>query len=255
MINNKFSLEDKTILITGASSGIGRQCAISCSEMGAKVILLGRDEIRLKETLSNLSVDKAHKYYPVELTDFNKVDELVKEIIDQQGMINGLINSAGSSTTLPLKMVKPQQLNDFYSINVIAAINLARLFADQKNIVNKGGSIVFLSSVMGIVGEAGKVNYGLTKGALISGTKSLAIELSSKKIRVNCISPGVVETPMSQKSVYSQDSDMYERIKKLHPFGIGNVEDIANGCIFLLSDASRWITGSNLVIDGGYTAR
>ena len=119
---------------------------------------------------------------------------------------------------------------------------------------SQGGSIIFISSVMGMVGETGKVLYGMTKGALIAGTKSLALELARKKIRVNCISPGVVVSPMSENAIYSKDEKSLQRIKDLHPLGLGEAEDVANSCIFLLSDAGKWISGTNLVVDGGYTA-
>ena len=251
---NSFSLQNKIIVITGASSGIGRQCAITCSQMGATVVLLARSEERLEETLLNLTPGN-HRSYPIDLVDFEKVEAVVKQINIEFGKIDGIIHCAGISTTLPVKLISPEKLAGFYQTNVIAAVNLTRLFTKNTHFSNEGGSIIFLSSIMGVVGESGKTIYSLTKGALISGAKSMALELASKKIRVNCISPGVVITPMSQNAVYSQDEESLNKTKALHPLGLGNPEDIANACVFFMSDASRWITGTNLVIDGGYTAK
>ncbi|MCK5765555.1 MAG: SDR family oxidoreductase, partial [Bacteroidales bacterium] len=159
------------------------------------------------------------------------------------------------STTLPFRRVTPEKMNLFFQNNVTMGFNLCRLVAQKKLMAKNGGSIIFISSVMGIVGETGKVLYGMTKGALIAGTKSLAVELARKKIRVNCISPGVVISPMSENAIYSKDEESLSKIESLHPLGLGKPEDVANACIFLLSDGSGWITGTNLIVDGGYTAR
>ena len=118
-----------------------------------------------------------------------------------------------------------------------------------------GGSIVFISSVMGVVGENGKTLYSMTKGALISAVKSMSVELAPRKIRVNAISPGMVETPMSKNAIYSRNEESLDKLRKMHPLGFGKPEDVANASVFLLSDASRWITGTNLIVDGGYLAK
>ncbi len=250
-----FSLVGKNILVTGASSGLGRQTAISCSESGAKVILVARNKERLEDTRQRMKNPELHLIYCVDLLDYDAIEPIIKNAVDQLGKLDGLVNAAGISTTLPLKLTSPEKIDHFFRTNVTSAIQLTRLFTKPAYCNNNGASIVFLSSVMGIVGEAGKTLYSLTKGALISGAKSIALELASKKIRVNTISPGVVVTPMSQNAVYSQDEESLQKIKALHPLGLGLPEDIAQACIYLLSDASRWVTGINLVIDGGYTAR
>lgn len=252
---NPFNLNGKIIIVTGASSGIGRQCAIQCSLMGASVILLGRSVDRLKDAQKALANRVDSTFYSVDLTNYNRVEEVLGEINLKYGMVDGLVNAAGISTTLPLKVITTEKLNKYYEVNVVSAINLTRIVTRKKFISMKGGSIIFISSVMGVVGEVGKTLYGLTKGAIIAGVKSLALELAARKIRVNCISPGVVETSMSQKAVYSQNEKSLNRVKSLHPLGLGLPEDVANACVFLLSDASRWISGINLIVDGGYTAR
>jgi NAD(P)-dependent dehydrogenase (short-subunit alcohol dehydrogenase family) len=146
-------------------------------------------------------------------------------------------------------------MEQFFQTNVISAVSLTKQVVKISQFSEEGGSIVFISSVMGIAGEKGKALYSMTKGALIAAVRSLAIELAPRKIRVNSISPGVVETPMSKNAIYSRNEESLNKIRTLHPLGLGQPEDIANACVFLLSNASRWITGTNLVADGGYLAR
>jgi NAD(P)-dependent dehydrogenase (short-subunit alcohol dehydrogenase family) len=255
IIDTPFNLTNKNIIITGASSGIGRQCAINCSRMGANVALFGRNQERLDETLAGMENTSNHIAYSVDLLEYEKVDEYIKDFVGQKGKISGLINSAGVSTTLPLKMITPQKMDDFFDANVQTCINITKFASKMTAFSEDGGSIIFISSVMGAVGESGKTLYGLTKGALIAASKSLAIELAGRRIRVNSISPGVVETPLSKKSVYSQNEESLNKIISYHPLGLGHTEDVANACVFLLSDASKWITGVNLFVDGGYSAR
>lgn len=250
-----FTLSGKVIVITGASSGIGRACAILCAEMGAKIVLLGRDRERLEATREAMRGSPDHLLYAVDLTDYDGVDAVVKDAVAKAGKLHGVIHSAGISTTLPLKLVTPDKMDLFFRTNVYGAINLTKQVTRKAVMADSGGSIVFISSVMGAVGEVGKTLYSLTKGALISASKSLAIELAPRSIRVNCVAPGVVETPMSANAVYSQDEQLLNRIKSCHPLGLGRAEDVANSCVFLLSDAARWITGTTLFVDGGYTAR
>jgi NAD(P)-dependent dehydrogenase (short-subunit alcohol dehydrogenase family) len=253
--NDPFNLQGKNIIVTGASSGIGRQCAVSCSYMGARVILLGRDLDRLNETLAKMDIPSHHMMFAVDLIDYEKVKETVEIIVGKIGKIDGLINCAGISTTLPFNMGNPEKMDEFFRANVYSAMNLTRLVTRKSIISEEGSSIIFISSVMGTVGENGKSLYSMTKGALLSGARSLAIELASRNIRVNCISPGVVDSPMSKSAVYSRNEESLNKIRGLHPLGLGQPEDVANACIYLLSDASRWVTGTNLNVDGGYTAR
>jgi NAD(P)-dependent dehydrogenase (short-subunit alcohol dehydrogenase family) len=146
-------------------------------------------------------------------------------------------------------------MEHFLNVNVIGSINMTRQVLKPGLFSEAGGSIIFISSVMGLAGEIGKTIYSMTKGALISAARSMAVELAPRKIRVNCILPGVVETPMTKGAIYSRDEESWNKIKLRHPLGIGRVDDVANACVFLLSDASRWITGSNLIVDGGYLAQ
>lgn len=255
ILTEPFRLDNKLIIITGASSGIGRQCAISCSNMGARVILFGRNSDRLNETLTYMNLPSQHLAFSIDLVDYENVQDTVNQIIDEFGLLYGLINCAGISTTLPFNMNKTEKMDEFFHANVHSAINLTRLVTKQSNISKEGASIIFISSVMGIAGENGKSLYSMTKGAIIAGARSLAIELAPRNIRVNCISPGVVESPMSKGAIYAKNEESFNKIRGMHPLGLGQPEDVANACIYLLSDASRWVTGTNLIVDGGYTAK
>ncbi|MDY0281825.1 MAG: SDR family oxidoreductase [Salinivirgaceae bacterium] len=252
---NPFDLSGKKFVVTGASSGIGRQCCISCSQMNAQIILIGRDTKRLQETKSQMVNPDYHAMYSVDINDTEILEQTVNEIKDKIGSVDGIIHCAGISTTLPIKLVTNTKMEEFFKTNVFSAFHLTKLLLKPGGFNKIGGSIIFMSSVMSVVGESGKSLYSMTKGALLSGARSLAIELSRKKIRVNCISPGVVISPMSANAIYSQDPEMLERVTNMHPLGLGNVTDVANGCVYLLSDASKWVTGTNLVIDGGYVAK
>lgn len=250
-----FDLIGKIVCITGASSGIGRQCAISCSQMGATVVLIARNEGRLQETLLAMNNPERHLIKSVDLTDYAKVERVVNEIVEEKGRINGVLHCAGISTTLPLKLVNPDKLEEFFKVNVFSAYNLTREVCKVGHFAKEGASIVFFASVMGNVGESGKSLYSMTKGALIAGSRSLACELAKKHIRVNTISPGVIITPINQNLPHIADPEKRSLLEARHLLGFGATEDIANACIYLLSDASRWVTGIDLCVDGGYTAR
>lgn len=254
MSKNPFSLVGKNILITGASSGIGRQCAISCSQMGAKIVLVARNEERLQETLSMMNGD-GHLIISLDLTDYKFIGTAIKDIVERVGRIDGVLHCAGISTTLPLKLVDIEKLEDYFHANVFSAYNLTKEICKIGNFSKEGGSIVFFSSIMGLVGENGKSLYGMTKGALLSLTRSLACELAQKKIRVNSVSPGVIITPINKDLPHIADPEKRMLLEKKHLLGLGEPEDVANTCVFLLSDASRWITGQNIIVDGGYTAQ
>ena len=248
---NPFSLKNKTILITGASSGIGEACAIECDKHGASLLLLGRDEKRLNNTLRKLS-NQGHRILSVDLINFENLANDLNMFLDGINEIDGLINSAGITSTLPFKIFKPNQLENILNINVTASFFLTKLLLPKLS--KKGASIVFLSSVMANVGEKAKTMYSISKGAVSAGSRSLALEYSSKKIRVNTVAPGIVNTPMTKNSTYKQNKELYAKTLEKYPLGFGEPSDVANVCVFLVSNASKWITGSEIVIDGGYSA-
>jgi NAD(P)-dependent dehydrogenase (short-subunit alcohol dehydrogenase family) len=254
-VNNYLSLENKNIIITGASSGIGRACAVHFSEMGAKILLIGRKEEELQKTKALLTNPESATILSLDLTHFEEVTEQFKKLLPAFGKVDGVVHAAGISTTLPFRNISVEKMNNFCHVNVIAALHLTQLIIKPGNISTVGASIVFITSVMSQVGESAKVLYSMSKGALLAASRSMAIELAPKNIRVNCIAPGVVETSMSQKAYYSQNEELKERVKSLHPLGLGSPDDIAKACLFLISDAGKWVTGTQLMIDGGYTAR
>lgn len=244
---NPFSLQDKTILVTGASSGIGKCTAIECSKMGANVILTARNVERLTETLSMMEGEN-HKIVVCDQTIEEQIEGLVKEIVK----IDGLFLCSGIGKTLPFQFCSKEKFNEVYDVNFFAPIELLRLLVKKKKLADKA-SVIFVSSVAGSGSfNIGNSVYGSSKAALNSMMKFCAVELAKKQIRVNCICPGMIDTPLIHNGSISEeqlqkDMDTYP----LKRYGTPN--DIANGAIFLLSDASSWITGHTLVIDGGKT--
>lgn len=251
---NPFSLEGKNIIISGASSGIGRSCAILCSEMGANVILLSRDQKRMEETRERM-VKRNHLIYELDVTDSEKIEPVISNAVSILGRMDGFIHSAGVELTLPMRMTKPAHFEKLFKVNVVAGFELVRIITSKKYFNENTGSLVFIASVTGMVGELAKTAYCSSKGAVISGTRALAIELAPKKIRVNAVSPALVETKMTENIFNTASPESKIEMIKAHPLGIGMPEDVAFACIYLLSDASRWVTGTNLVVDGGYTSK
>lgn len=249
---NPFSLEGKTILVTGASSGIGRQCAIDCSKMGAKVIAIGRDKARLASVLSEMA--PSCSVYSYDLSCLDGIKNQLFELVAENGKLDGFVHAAGIEVTKPAKLTSPEDYESVYRINSLSAFEIIRHFSDFR-IFNKGGSIVLICSISGIIARKGLSAYAASKGALLSNSKVLAIELASRAIRVNTVSPGTVLTPMMQNALNSmKEEDRQKRISGF-PLGLGKTTDISNACIYLLSDASKWVTGQNLVVDGGYTVQ
>ena len=248
-MHNPFTLEGKNIVITGASSGIGRQCAISCSEMGANVILIARNEVRLKDVLQCLQGEN-HRYYTLDLQDFNNYSLVVKNIIKENGKISGFIHSAGIEASIPLNGLNSDIHRRVMEINTISFFELIRFFSKNKN-SEENTSFIAISSIMGILGQKGKLAYCSSKSALINGIKALALELASKKIRVNCISPAIVQTPMVEELFSAISVENQSIIKNMHPLGFGSPNDVANACLFLASDLSTYITGQTINVDGG----
>lgn len=244
-MSNPFSLENKRILVTGASSGIGKVAAIEISKMGAEVIISGRDEVRLIDTYSQLS-ESGSQYYVADLTNSYDLEKLILSI----GKIDGVVLCAGIGRTLPIKFCTRDKYNEVFEINFFSQIELLRLLL-KKNALIKGASVVFVSSIAGIdTYELGNAIYGASKAAINASMKYIARELAPKGIRVNSVNPGVIDTPFIHKGPISEEQ--IQLYAEKYPLGrLGKPEDVAYGIIYLLSDASSWVTGHPLSISGG----
>ena len=251
---NPFSLSGKKIIITGASSGIGRQCAIDCSKMGATVILVARNEKRLKETQKEMQQSERHSYYSIDLGQPDRRKELAETIVVTHGKLDGFIHAAGIEKTLPVKLLSIDDYETLFRVNTLSAFEFIRCFSNKK-FFNDNGHIVLLSSITSIIGRGGVAAYAASKGAMVSAVRSMALELARKGICINCVSPGTILTPMMQDFLSTLSEEDYKKRIDGFPLGLGEVTDVSQLCLFLLSNASRWITGQNIVIDGGYTSR
>jgi NAD(P)-dependent dehydrogenase (short-subunit alcohol dehydrogenase family) len=237
-------------MVTGASGGIGSASASLLSRLGASVILVGRDAGKLDKVLSTLE-GREHtlEIFP---KDVDAVPEWMNVLAGRHGLLDALVHAAGVQETRPLRLVNQAHMEKAMQVNLYSAAALSRGFR-QKGVSN-GGSIVFISSVMGMVGQPGQSSYSASKGALIALSRSLALELARDGIRVNCIAPGIVRTKMSDELLSSLPSGAAAVVEKMHPLGFGLPEDVANAVAFLVAATGRWITGTTLVVDGGYTA-
>jgi NAD(P)-dependent dehydrogenase (short-subunit alcohol dehydrogenase family) len=242
-----FSLENKTILVTGASSGLGQSTAIECSKAGAKLVITGKNTDRLNNTY-NLLEGENHIQVPIDLLDKDKIGESINSLPP----LDGVALCAGITKTIPVKFITNEDINEIFQINLISSMQLIQKLLKQKKI-NKGGSIVFISSISTAYADKGNSIYAASKGGINSFMKVLALELASQKINANCIQPGMIPTGMLAAGVITEDQLIEE--KKNYPLGFGEPTDIANGIIYLLSDAAKWVTGTILTIDGGVTLR
>lgn len=249
MSKNPFSLEGKTVMVTGAASGIGRATAIQCAEMGAKVILVDLNENGLQETKELISHNDV-EYRALDLTNLDSLIEMVATL----PKLDGVASNAGIVLSLLAKFSEPKDMERIFKINTFSHINLIQQLIAQKKL-NKGASIVFTSSMSGVYcGLAGGSLYGATKSAVLGYTKALAIELAPRGIRVNTIHPGMIETSLTSGTALSKE--LLEEDAKNYPLGrYGKPEEIAYSIVYLLSDATVWMTGSQLLIDGGYSVK
>lgn len=246
---NPFSLENKVILITGSSSGLGRAIAVEASKLGASLILMGRNRDRLEETLNLCEDRNVHKIFSIDLNNALEIDAFVSQL----DKLDGVVNSAGIANTQLFNFLKEDSLKEMMATNFFSPILfLQKLFKKKK--LNQNSSIVLLSSIAGTtITNYGYSSYAASKSAITGIAKTMALELASKKIRVNCLLPGMVKTALFN----SIDSTAEDLIKDElnYPLGYGEPNDVAYAAIYLLSSASKWVTGTDLKLDGGFTIR
>ncbi len=245
MTESPFNLNGKTILITGASSGIGRATAISSSRMGATIILVARDEKKLNEVKSELTGED-HKCISADIT----CEADVKNLLDWIPIVDGAVFCAGKGLTLPVQFCDREHFDDIFNINFFGTVELMRLLYKKKKMA-KDGSIVAIASMGGtMIFSGGNGIYGASKAALNSFIKFAAKEFAARKIRVNSICPAMIDTPLIHRGTVSEEQ-LAEDAKRYPLKRYGKPEDVANAAIYLLSDASAWVTGTSLIVDGG----
>lgn len=248
------SLQNKNILISGASAGIGRACAIECNRAGANIHLLGRDRERLKYSYDQLS-GEGNSYHILDLLDYQKYPETISAIVESHGKIDGFIHSAGVQIMVPLRSMTVSQYYETFAVNTVSAFEISRLLARKKNHRESGLKIVFIASVMSVVGSPGISAYCSSKAALVGGARSMAIELAPKNILVNCVSPGsIADTDINNLRTKLTEEDLASIVNE-HPLGLGYTDDVSSLCVYLLSEKAKWITGQNIIVDGGYSAK
>jgi NAD(P)-dependent dehydrogenase (short-subunit alcohol dehydrogenase family) len=244
MFRHPFHLHGKTVLVTGASSGIGRAVAVECARVGARLVISGRNQERLDETMAMLdavSGSGGHVSCAADVTDAAQLGQLV----EAAGEIDGVVHAAGISSVAPMRMLRQAAMQNTLDNNLMAPLMLTQRLMYKKSLRN-GASLVFLSSIAAHTATLGLSPYAASKAALEGMIRPLALEIAPRGMRANALAPGIVDTPM-----VNRDDDLMETQRKLYPLGLGKPEDVAYAAIYLLSDASRKVTGTRLHLDGG----
>jgi NAD(P)-dependent dehydrogenase (short-subunit alcohol dehydrogenase family) len=240
-----FHLTDKVILVTGATSGIGFQVVKSIVQMGGKVVVSARNKEKLEAIKSELG-ENIIQCISCDLIKEEEIEKLASEIVS----LDGLVHCAGHVSPYPIRYLSFDKLNDTMHLNFYSSVSLIS-FLDRKKKLQKAASIVFISSISSQFPHKGGSAYGASKAALETFSKVVALEYASKGIRSNCVSPGMVNTPLYEKASEDASHETMQAHIDKYPLGIGQPEDVANAIIYLLSDASRWVTGTNIILDGG----
>lgn len=246
-MTNLLSLQGKRILVTGASSGMGKVFAQMIAAQGGQVVLLARNAERLQQTFDSLAGD-GHQICVCDLTD----EDQLKETVGNMQPLDGIVLCAGINEFVPVKFVKQEKIEKMFQTNYFSQLILVQMLL-KKKLVNKGSSIVFISSVSSVLGVQGTLLYASSKGAINSAVRVLASELAAQNIRVNAILPGIVKTEMLSGTNISEED--FAKQEADYPLGLGTPEDVAHAVLFHLSDASRWLTGQCMILDGGFTLK
>lgn len=247
------ALVGQTFLITGGSSGIGRATAQLIARSGGRVIVSGRDGNRLNETLYSLS-GSGHEKSIFEINNADETADWVKQISVRYGLLSGIFHGAGVELIRSARMINQSKLDDIFRSSLFGAFGIARAVS-QKNVFTDGGSLIFMSSVAGSHGQIGMTAYSSVKAGIDGLVKSLACELAGRRIRVNSIAAGAVKTAMHDRLTEASDEQACTEYEKCHLLGFGTADDVALAAVFLLSGAARWITGTTMIVDGGYSVR
>lgn len=240
-------LDGKHILVTGASSGMGRVFCKMIAAEGGRVSLVARNKERLQETVSQMQGD-GHGFFLCDLTD----EEQLKELVSELENLDGVVFCAGINEYVPVKFVKQEKINRIFQTNYFSQIILTQMLV-KKKLINKKASLVYISSLSSVLGVSGTILYASSKAALNSAVRVIASELASQGIRANAICPGIVRTEMLSGT--NIDEEAFSKQEVDYPLGLGSPEDVGSAVIYHLSDASKWLTGNCMVIDGGYSLK
>jgi NAD(P)-dependent dehydrogenase (short-subunit alcohol dehydrogenase family) len=243
----------RRIVVSGASSGLGRACSHVLSLRGASLVLIGRNDAALESTRSGLS-GSGHEIVRLDLDDLDSIEPTLTPLLTRGPRIYGLCHAAGVVITRPLRLTTPSAVASVMRVNVLAGIELARVVTQRAVMDPDGGSVLFVSSVYGKVGAAGQTAYAASKGAIAAAARAMAAELARRRIRVNTISPGLVRTPMTDGALALLTHDQVSAIEQRHLLGTGSPNDVAHAVAFLLAPSTSWITGADLAVDGGFAA-
>jgi NAD(P)-dependent dehydrogenase (short-subunit alcohol dehydrogenase family) len=242
-----FNLEGKKVLVTGASSGIGRGIALLLSNLGAQLVITGRNTLKLQECYNQLS-GTGHAMVTADLI----LEEDLDTVVNSVDSLDGVVFCAGIIDYQPVKFVTKNKIAQIFDVNFNSPVLLTQKLLKHKKI-KKQSSLVYISSLSSKLGIAGTSLYAASKAALSGFAKVLALELSGQKIRVNAISPGIIKTPMFETGELAITQEAMDEAEKAYPLGYGQVEDVSSYVAFLLSDNARWITGTDHILDGGFT--
>ena len=241
------TLSGKHILVTGASSGMGRVFSRMIAAEGAMVSILARNEERLRQTLSSLR-GEGHEHFVCDLADESQIQDTIAILRP----VDGVVFCAGINEYIPVKFIKQEKINKIFQTNYFSQLILTQMLV-KKKLINKGGSLVYISSLSAMMGVSGTLLYASSKAAINSAVKVIASELAPQGIRANSICPGIVKTEMLSDT--NIDEEAFTKQEAEYPLGLGSPEDVGNVVLFYLSDASRWLTGNNMVLDGGFSLK
>lgn len=240
------------VIITGASSGLGKDAVEKLNANGVFTVLCGRNEAKLNTVKAGLTNSQLSDVLVIDFENFSSIKQWLKESVNSSGVFTGFVHCAGVDITKPYKLLKEADFDLLYKLNITTPFSIAKELVNKSFFSKEGGSLIWMGSVMGSLGQKGKIAYTANKSAIDGLVKSLALELAPRNIRVNSVAPGIVKTPLTEDLFSKLSEESISEIEKMHPLGLGNSEDVSNLIAFLLSDQSKWITGTTHYIDGGY---